>query len=155
MRAVCELSAYARCVLSVRAQRAGLLCVLGGRAARPIDLRPATARRPPPSSAPGAQTHRRDTARQLGWLCSLAKLMYLASACMCRPLAPVSSWYGCAHNQWPRAWLSLLKGQHSNQSQMYKLDPRPRFKCTLELNHDLHEPWLEPSHTTGEHTTRV
>ena len=48
MRAVCELSAYARCVLSVRGQRAGLLCVLGGRAARPIDLRPATARRPPP-----------------------------------------------------------------------------------------------------------
>ena len=155
MRAVCELRAYARCVLSVRGQRAGLLCVLGGRAARPTDLRPATARRPPPSSAPGAQTHRRDTARQLGWLCSLAKLMYLASACMCRPLAPVSSWYGCAHNQWSHARLSLLTGQHSNQSQMHKLDLRLRFKSALELNHDFHEPWLEPSHTTGVLTTRV
>ena len=155
MRAVCELSAYARCVLSVRGQRAGLLCVLGGRAARPIDLLSATARRPPPSSAPGAQTHRRDTARQLGWLCSLAKLMRLASACMCRPLAPVSSWYGCAPNQWPRAWLSPLKGHHSNQSQPHKLDLRLRFKSALELNHDQNEPWPDQSQTTGEHTTTV
>ena len=139
----CVVSVRACCVCSVGEQRGPSTYVLPQR-----DVHP-------PSSAPGAQTHRRDTARQLGWLCCPVKLMYLASACMCRPLAPVSSWYGCAHNQWPHAWLSLRKGQHSNQSQMHKLDLRPRFKSALELNHDQNKPWLEPHHTTGEHTTRV